>query len=380
MSDAPLISVIVPTYNRAGYICAAIDSVFSQTLQDFEIIVVDDGSTDDTEQRLAAAYGDRVKYVRVPNGGVGRARNVGMSHARGRYFTFLDSDDLLYPYMLELESRMLDMNPDVDLVYAEMSAFDDDSYFDKYHLKSYHYSAYRDPQVTYDRIFERSTALGDVAPVRDLLAAAEPALLDRRVYFGNIFDEYLVNIVVFQNNMMMRREVVGDVGGRNPRMRFYEELDYILRISRRHRVGFIDVPTYKLRYHANQLSTTAGSNGRRIWMLKQKELLRVVRRQAFADRTYYQQHRDRVDRHLASLNRSVAVPMLLCAGGSGRSRTYARRARKYLDQCARLGHPHRALWCLTFAPDAVRSFGISLIEYGRGLSHRWISRKTVHQT
>ena len=77
-------SVIIPTYNRADMIAAAVDSVLAQTYTDFELIVVDDGSTDETES-VVRRYAERVRYVRTPNGGTGRARNVGMTHARGKY-------------------------------------------------------------------------------------------------------------------------------------------------------------------------------------------------------------------------------------------------------------------------------------------------------
>ncbi len=206
-----------------------------------------------------------------------------MAHAQGDYLTFLDSDDLLYPYMLEVESALLDLYPDVGLVYAEMSAFDDDGYFDKYHLKAYHQSSYRDPETTYDRLFERSVALGDVTELRAVLEREDPALLHRRAYVGNIFDAYLLNIIVFSNNMLIRRSIVPNVGIRNERMKYFEELDYILRISRAHRVCFVDLPTYKLRYHSGQISTTAGKNGRYVWLRKQQELLRIVKRHALAD-------------------------------------------------------------------------------------------------
>jgi glycosyltransferase involved in cell wall biosynthesis len=377
-TPAPRISVIIPTYNRAQYIGAAIESVLQQTCQDMEIIVVDDGSTDDTAERVAG-YGDRVRYIRTPNRRVGHARNVGMAHARGEYLTFLDSDDLLYPYMIEVESALLDRYPDVGLVYAEMSAFDDEGFFDKYHLKTYHRPAYRNPEVTYHRLFERSVALGELTELRGVLGREDPALLNRRAYVGNIFDAYLENIVVFQNNMLMRRSIISTVGIRNERVKYYEELDYILRISRTHPICFIDVPTYKLRYHPGQISGTSGSNGRYVWLRKQQELLRVVKRQAFADSRYYQDNRARVDRFLSRLHRAVAVPLMLAEGPSRRNRLYCRRARKYLAQCVRFGHSHPTMWCLTFTPAPVRHFGVSLIEYARGLSHRWPGRRLLQR-
>ena len=92
----PRVSVVIPTYNRGNLIGQAIDSVLAQSYSDFEIIVSDDGSTDDTAARVAR-YGDRVRYVRTANGGVAHARNVGTREARGDYLAYLDSDDRYYP-------------------------------------------------------------------------------------------------------------------------------------------------------------------------------------------------------------------------------------------------------------------------------------------
>ncbi|MBX3703129.1 MAG: glycosyltransferase family 2 protein, partial [Steroidobacteraceae bacterium] len=90
------VSVVIPTYNRAAYIRQAIDSVLQQTMTDFEIIVVDDGSTDDTRE-VVAGYGERIRYLRTANGGPARARNAGMAEARGQYIAWLDSDDTYHP-------------------------------------------------------------------------------------------------------------------------------------------------------------------------------------------------------------------------------------------------------------------------------------------
>jgi glycosyltransferase involved in cell wall biosynthesis len=86
------VSVIIPTYNRAHCLSDAIDSVLAQSYQDFELIVVDDGSTDSTPE-IIAAYGKRLSYIIQPNGGVSAARNTGIKKAQGEWIAFLDSDD-----------------------------------------------------------------------------------------------------------------------------------------------------------------------------------------------------------------------------------------------------------------------------------------------
>jgi glycosyltransferase involved in cell wall biosynthesis len=370
------VSIIIPTHNREAYLVEAIDSALAQTYPNTEIIVVDDGSTDGTRARVSA-YGDRIKYVFTANGGVAHARNVGMSVATGRYLTFLDSDDLLYPYAVELEAAVLDRYPDVGMVYAEMSGFDDTGFFERYHLKTYHSSAYRDPRLTYSRIFNESAAAADAVAIPPLALQDDPAASSRRVYLGRIFDTYLTSIIVFQNSLMMRRSLISQIGDRNVRVRHWQELDYAMRMCRAGKVAFVDIPTYKLRYHAGQISSTSGDDGKTVWVRKQRILLRVIKRHALSDRTYYQQHQARLDRHLAHLHRAVAVPLMLSDPQSRTFSGYGRRARAYLRRCARYGYPERRLWILTYAPRSVRRFGVSVIEQIRKVRSRWAARRRV---
>jgi glycosyltransferase involved in cell wall biosynthesis len=357
----PKVSVIIPTYNRASLISEAIDSVLQQTFSDFEIIVVDDGSTDDTEA-VVKVYGDQVRYVWTPNGGTGHARNVGMQHASGQYLTFLDSDDVLYPYALELETRLLERFPAVSMVCAEVTGFNHRGVIERYHLRSYHESSFRDPSVTYDGIFPSSMPLLETGAVPTDVIREDPSLAERRVYYGNIFDSYLDGIVLFQNSSMLRREVVADIGQRNEYVYIFEELDYLLRLSRHHDVLFADVPTYKLRYHDDQLSSMVHSDAKFRWARTQRSLLRVVKRHILADEAYYQRHRTRLDRRLADLHRAVAVPMLLLGERDTFASRYARHARRFLARCSKYGHPQRALYAASFAPGPVRRMVVSIIE------------------
>lgn len=106
----PLFSVIIPVYNRAALIAETIDSVLAQRFTDFEVIVTDDGSTDDT-LRIVERYGDRVRIVRQENRGPGAARNHGAEHARGTYLAFLDSDDLWFPWSLDVYASIVTSTP-----------------------------------------------------------------------------------------------------------------------------------------------------------------------------------------------------------------------------------------------------------------------------
>lgn len=106
----PAVSVVIATYNKADTIRAAIDSVLNQTYKDFEVLVVDDGSKDDTAQRVKP-YGDKVRYIPKKNGGTGSTRNLGIAQSRGRYVAFLDGDDLWLPRKLELQMKAFEKEP-----------------------------------------------------------------------------------------------------------------------------------------------------------------------------------------------------------------------------------------------------------------------------
>jgi glycosyltransferase involved in cell wall biosynthesis len=106
MNSSPLVSVIIPCYKQAQYLPEAIDSVLAQTYPHVEVIVVNDGSPDDTEA-VAQGYGERIRYVARPNGGISAARNSGIAVARGAYLKFLDSDDYLHPEQIARQMEAL---------------------------------------------------------------------------------------------------------------------------------------------------------------------------------------------------------------------------------------------------------------------------------
>jgi glycosyltransferase involved in cell wall biosynthesis len=118
------VSVIIPTFNRADLIVDTVESVLEQTWPNVEVVVVDDGSTDDTRMVLGP-YLDRVHYLHQANSGRSSARNAGVAASSGEYLVFLDSDDLLLPNGLELQALFLDLNPSIDIVYANGFTLDE---------------------------------------------------------------------------------------------------------------------------------------------------------------------------------------------------------------------------------------------------------------
>jgi glycosyltransferase involved in cell wall biosynthesis len=119
----PLFSVIIPTYNSGWSLQPAIESVLSQTFHDFEIIVVDDGSTDDTQLRLQRFTDPRLKFIYKKNAGRAEARNSGIAVATGDWLAFLDADDLWLPCKLEKQALAIQGNPEIVMVYSKSYSF-----------------------------------------------------------------------------------------------------------------------------------------------------------------------------------------------------------------------------------------------------------------
>ncbi|MCS6806057.1 MAG: glycosyltransferase [Blastocatellia bacterium] len=113
----PQVSVVIPTYNCAAYLGEAVESVLAQTYRDFEVVVIDDGSTDETEAMMRR-YGPPVRYFRQPNRGVALARNHGIEQSRGRYVAFLDADDTWMPQKLERQLVALAGQPAYRACYS----------------------------------------------------------------------------------------------------------------------------------------------------------------------------------------------------------------------------------------------------------------------
>ncbi|MBD2771540.1 glycosyltransferase family 2 protein [Iningainema tapete] len=120
----PSVSVIIPTYQRANLVSQAIESVLAQTYTDYEIIVVNDGSQDNTKEVLAG-FGDKISVINQDNLGVAAARNVGIMAAQGRYIALLDHDDIWLPTKLEKQIACLEANHKIGVVYSDIFYFND---------------------------------------------------------------------------------------------------------------------------------------------------------------------------------------------------------------------------------------------------------------
>jgi glycosyltransferase involved in cell wall biosynthesis len=235
------VSVVIPTYNRAYCLGRTIDSVLNQTHRDLELIVIDDGSTDDTGELISRSYaGDgRVRYVRQENAGVCAARNHGFRLATGAYVALLDSDDEWQPWKLELQLACLRAAPQAGMIWTDMAAVNPEGKISHPRYLRVMYSAYR-WFPSNERLFSESRPLRDVAPG----LAAEVA--DNRLYVGDVFSAMVMGSLVHTSSVLIRRERRERVGGFDPSLApSGEDYDFHLRTCREGPVAFADVPSIR---------------------------------------------------------------------------------------------------------------------------------------
>jgi glycosyltransferase involved in cell wall biosynthesis len=170
----PLVSCIVPVYNRERYVADALDSILAQTHRPIEVIAVDDGSTDGSAA-VIQHYGDRVRYVWQPNGGPSAARNQGVRVARGAFLAFLDSDDLWHPEKLARQLARFDARPELDLCVTALRSFvqsdtvdDDDPRLHKAYFREASTG-----HVSFTTVLVRRAAFERVGPFNEAVSVAE---------------------------------------------------------------------------------------------------------------------------------------------------------------------------------------------------------------
>jgi glycosyltransferase involved in cell wall biosynthesis len=220
-------SVITATYNRAKFITATLESLKAQEFKDFEVIVVDDGSTDNTLE-LLKPHGSWLKVFQEQNAGPGRARNVAVGHATGEYLAFLDSDDIWFPWTLATFAEVIDQHDNPDLIAAKL------------------------------RLFSENKELAIVKP-EPLRVEAFPD------YYASSRRGYFVGACM----MVVRRDVFQKVGGFTERRIYAEDCDLALRFGLAN--GFVQIiapVTFGYRQHA--------SNACKDWGLINKGTMNLV--------------------------------------------------------------------------------------------------------
>jgi len=172
----PIVSVIIPTYNRGYVVHRAINSVLNQSFSDFEILLVDDGSTDDT-RKVAESFADkRIKYIYKTNGGVSSARNAGLKNAQGEFICCLDSDDLWPKDYLEVMTKKLCDNPQYGAAYCMRTRLFEDGTMQASYQEEF-FSSGQITEALFKKTFIQTSAI----------------CFKRNILEGLFFDETLTN-------------------------------------------------------------------------------------------------------------------------------------------------------------------------------------------
>jgi glycosyltransferase involved in cell wall biosynthesis len=245
-----LVSVVIPTHNRAHIIGKAVRSALAQTYRNLEVVVADDGSTDDT-RTVIESLGPRVRYVRQANAGVSAARNFGMRHARGEFIAFLDSDDAWHPWKVEAQVAALHRHRDAGLVWTDMAAIDgaDEIVAERYLRRMY--SVYNDIDIA--GILERS------APLRGLSESVPASVAPAPVFYGDLSSAILLGNLIHTSTVLFRRSWCQRTGGFDESYeRAGEDYEFYIRLTSVGPVVFIDAPSTFYRVGvADQLTAPA---------------------------------------------------------------------------------------------------------------------------
>src|SRR2546428_5466695 len=252
----PLVSVILPTYNRADTIRRAIESVRNQTLQDWELLVVDDGSTDDTAGMIAARYAGepRLKLIRQENQGVSAARNAGMRSSAGKYLAFIDSDDEFLPHHLELESAFLESHPEENMVAVELWEDFGRESFVKHYQTEIGQSYPRMARIIGSRMLDLPPGETDdylrVYQTREPIGEWGRRIVERLpyenvyLYRGHIFEQLRWGYLMCMPPTMIRRSGWEKIGHEFEKGYLAEDFGFLAEFFRRYRANYISIPGF----------------------------------------------------------------------------------------------------------------------------------------
>lgn len=277
MAAPPTVSVIIPTYNSAAFVAEAVESVRRQSFANIEIIVVDDGSTDDTA-RVLEPYrrSGAVHYESQPNQGPSAARNAGIRAARGHFLAFLDADDTIPPHSVERRVRFLQAHPEVDVVFTDCRIRDRAGDTSAPHLREY----------------------GFLRKVGATIASREG---DEVVFEGHFFEAFFEHrICTLTGNFMIRRGLDGRVPLFEEGFTWGDITEYWFRLCRRYRVGFIDEPLFDYHRYRSVLTRRHFDEGLTSYIRLEAALAEELERQGQASPRFIALIRRRIAYYYAS--------------------------------------------------------------------------------
>jgi glycosyltransferase involved in cell wall biosynthesis len=216
ITSSARVSVIIPTYNSAKYIAEALDSVFAQTYTNYEVIVADDGSTDNTVEVLQP-YLDRITLLQLQHKGICATRNEAIRQSHGEFIALLDSDDIWEPTKLELQVAYLDQHPEFALVYAYSTNFTNED-------------------------------------------EGSVALIKKLDFEGHIFKDLFIKSSFANSTIVMRRSVFDEMGGYDESLVAMEDYELNLRIAREYPIGRVPESLLRRRIHPDSFYSSGYDN------------------------------------------------------------------------------------------------------------------------
>jgi glycosyltransferase involved in cell wall biosynthesis len=246
---SPAVSAVIPTYNRADLVTRAIRSALAALSPGDEVVVVDDGSTDDTAVAVEA-FGSPVRLLRLPHRGAGAARNAGLAAAHGPLVAFLDSDDEWFPDKIALQREFLERRPDVLYAFSDFGVRFEDGSEERSYLPRW----MRNRRPSTD-VFGPSIPFSSVAPL-------PPGREDFAVHVGSMYLEEMRNNLVPTFTLMVRKDEVGDALRFADDLPTCEEWPAFGRLARRGRGAFFATETSWQHGHSGARLTGAP---RHVW-------------------------------------------------------------------------------------------------------------------
>ena len=205
----PKVSVVIATYNRSRFLCQTIESALSQTYKDYEIIIVDDGSTDDTKEALKFFDG-KIRYFYQENQGISAAKNRGVNESVGEFIAFVDDDDIWLPEKLDEQMQFIERHPQLAFVCSEVITIDEHGNF------LAHWRKPKDQKISDN--------------------------------FENLYDGNFIHVPT----VLLRKKCFIEIGGFDEKLMTTEDYDLWLRLAKRHPFRYMDKPLAKYRIHKNQ--------------------------------------------------------------------------------------------------------------------------------
>lgn len=289
-----VVSVAIPAHNAGTTLAETLRSVLAQTHPALDVVVVDDGSTDNTAD-IAASFGDRVRVVRQANAGISSARNASLEACRGDFIALLDADDLCEPERIAVQLEYMLRNPDLLLCSSDFSGFDHTGMLARSYCGHYYSrcsAAQGGPQARYPQHGEI-----DISG-----CLAESPAQEQRVptLHGQVYDELVLGNFIHPPTVMIRREALEKAGRFDTQFRIGCEWEWLVRVARAGPVGYIDRPLLRYRRSPTQVTHNPQT------ALDALQVAQLIHRR---DPAIRRRIPDAVRRHLGNLHLSAAYAL-----------------------------------------------------------------------